>query len=102
MLVKGGYLNGTDSVRTHPVKHICIPKSDKWNRISVTTGKTIITVGNTMNSVVIALEIVNSQIALVINGKVHHLENTLFEYQVEIDTDDSSVIQFIDDLLYDG
>jgi hypothetical protein len=55
-----------------------------------------------MNSVVIALEIVNSQIALVINGKVHHLENTLFEYQVEIDTDDSSVIQFIDDLLYDG
>ncbi len=102
MQVKGGYLNGTQSTRTHPIKHISISRSDKWNRISVKIGNTIITVGNTMTEVLIKLEVCESHIGLYINGKLHHMQSTLFEYDVEIDTDDSSIIQFIDDLVYDG
>ena len=41
-------------------------------------------------------------VVLKINEKIYFERPTLFEFEVEIDTDDMSVLEIKEDLLYDG
>lgn len=103
MLVKGGYINGTKSMRLHPIKNILVKKSDKWSRISVKVNNETVTIGNTYADVFICCKDTSDyNINLMINNKIYYSQKTLFEFEVTIDTDDSSLVEIIDDTIYDG
>ncbi len=103
MKVKGGYLIGTQSLRMHPIKNIQVASSDKWNRITIKAFKDIITIGNTYNSVLIGIkQLSNYNIGLVVNDRIHFEHPNIFEFEVEIDCEDESIIKIINDNIYDG
>ncbi len=103
MIVKGGYLKGTVSTRAHPIVDIMVRKSNLWNRVTVTIGKTILSFGNIGTNVSIKMVCDdNYNMNLVVNDKVHYAERTLYEYEVEVDAEDSSLIVKTQNMFYDS
>ncbi len=103
MIVKGGYLKGTDSIRAHPIVDITVLKSNLWNRVTVTIGKTVLSFGNTGTSMSIKLKgDDNYNMNLVVNNKVHYSERTLYEYDVEVDSEDEKLIVKTQNMFYDS
>ena len=103
MIVKGGYLKGTVSTRAHPIVDITVLKSNLWNRVTVTIGKTILSFGNTGSDISIKMICDdNYNMNLVVNNKVHYSECTLYEYDVEVDTNNESLIVKTQSIFYDS
>ncbi len=102
MIVKGGYLKGTDSCRMHPVKNVIVKNSKSWSRITVKALNDAVTVCNIGFNYVIKMTTSDDGVVVKINEKIYFERPTLFEFEVEIDTDDISVIEIKEDLLYDG
>ena len=99
MLIKGGYLKDTISTKTHPVKNIIVKTSKSWSRITVKTMNDAVTVCNIGFNYVIKIIGNGNDIVLVINEKEYFRYSTLFEFQVEIDTDDESIIEVKDSFI---
>ncbi len=103
MIVKGGYLKGTNSCRTHPIKNVVVKNTKAWSRITVKALNDAVTLCNIGFNYYIKLTTTNDyKIALVVNEKEYFKASTLFEFEVEIDTDDESLVEFKDDHIYDG
>ena len=102
MIVKGGYLKGTNSCRMHPVKNIIVKNSPKWSRITVKALNDAVTVCNIGFNYVIKMTTSGDGVVLKINEKNYFEQPSLFEFEVEIDTDDMSVLEIKEDMIYDG
>jgi hypothetical protein len=103
MIIKGGYITGTNSTRMHPIKNINIKKSNNWSRISVKVNNIINTVCNIGINVLIAIDMTDDyNITLFINNKEYYKQKHLFEFEVDVDTDDTSIIEVLDNTIYDG
>ncbi len=102
MIVKGGYLKGTDSCRMHPVKNVIVKNTKDWSRITVKALNDAVTVCNIGFNYVIKITTSDDGVVLKINEKIYFERPTLFEFEVEIDTDNASVVEFKDDHIYDG
>jgi hypothetical protein len=103
MIIKGGYIKGTVSTRTHPVTNIAVKASDIWTRISIKIDKTILTVCNIGKDMHFDLKISYDDYNCCIynNNKLLHSQSGLFEYELEIDTDDTSIIKTMQSFVYD-
>ncbi len=103
MIVKGGYLKGTNSLRMHPIKNVIVKNSKSWSRITVKALNDAVTLCNIGFNYHIKLTIAdNYDVVLYVNEKEYFKSRSLFEFQVEIDTDDETVVEFKDDHIYDG
>jgi hypothetical protein len=102
MIVKGGYIEGTNSCRMHPVKNVIVKNTKAWTRITVKALDDSVTVCNIGFNYIIKMTTSDDGVMVKINEKNYFEHPTLFEFKVEIDTDDMSVVEFKDDNLYDG
>jgi hypothetical protein len=103
MIIKGGYITGTNSARFHPIKNIKIKKSDDWTRISVKVHNQTISVCNIGTDVSISLQMLNDyNIGLIINNKEHYKNPQLYEFEVTIDSDNESIVQIINETIIDS
>lgn len=104
MFIKGGYINGTNSTRMHPIKNIKINSSNNWTRISIKVNNNNVgTICNIGNSVDIKINLNNNyDVALIANNKEYFKQKALYEFEVEIDTEDQSIIKIINDTIYDS
>lgn len=102
MLIRGGYLKDTISSRTHPVKNVIVKNSKSWSRITVKTTNDAVTVCNIGFNYVIKIIGNQNDIVLVINEKEYFRYSTLFEFQVEIDTDDESVVDVKESFIHES
>jgi hypothetical protein len=103
MYIKGGYLKGTNTVRQHPIKNINVKKSDSWTRISIkVNNKIVATICNIGENVNIKINAnMNDDIVLTANNKEYYHERTLYEFELEIDTEDNTIIEEDTWLMYD-
>ena len=104
MIIKGGYIKGTESCRSHPVTNISVKYSDKWTRISIKIDKTILTVCNIGNDLIFDFKAKydDDTVGVFINNRLLYSQSTLFEYDLEIDTEDTSLIKTSQSFVYDG
>jgi hypothetical protein len=103
MIIKAGYLVGTKSMRLHPIKNVQIIHSNEWSRVSINVKNNIISFGNIGQDVDIKLRTNNDyKTVLLVNNKEIFQDPYLFEYEVTIDTENSSLVKLIDDTIYDG
>ncbi len=103
MQIKGGYLVGTKSCRMHPIKNIKIKNSSKWTRISINANNNIISIGNIGVDINITMSTNDDdKITLLVNNKELYSQGSLFEYEVNVDCEDSNLVQYSDDNIYDG
>ena len=103
MIIKGGYIEGTNSIRTHPVTNISVTPSDLWSRISIKIDKTILTVCNIgiIMNFNFKINYDDFTCGIYVNDKELHNQNNLFEYELEIDTNESSLIKTTQTFVYD-
>jgi len=102
MIIKGGYIKGTVSTRAHPITDITVLRSNLWNRVTVTIGKTILSFGNTGTNIIIKLHCDdNYNMILLVNDKAHYSERSLYEFEVEVDSDDEKIISKTQRMYYD-
>lgn len=102
MIVKGGYIKDTNSVRVHPVKNVIIKNSKNWSRVTIKGLNDAVTVCNIGFNYVIKIVGNTNDIVLVINEKEYFRQSQLFEFEVEIDTDNLTDIEIKDDFIYEN
>jgi hypothetical protein len=102
MIIKGGYLKDTNSTRIHPIKNVIIKKSQTWSRITVKSLNDSVTVCNIGIDYIIKTVADKNYIVLVINEKEYFKQLTLFEFEIEIDTEDISIVEFKESFIYDS
>ncbi len=107
MIIKAGYINKS-SVRFHTVFNLII-KPFGWKTIFLRSESNDITKicnNNTVLNFDMKLHDSN-QFVLLVNDIQYHSKNGLFEYEIEIDIDESKykindVVTFIQDTFYDS
>ncbi len=103
MIIKGGYIAGTNSMRSHPITDVLIKASTDWTRISIKVKNETITVGNTYTDVLICCRTDSDyNINLLVNGKKHFSQPTLYEFEITIDTENTDIVKLSTYMMYDG
>lgn len=100
--VCGGYLTGTQSMRTHPIRNITIePKN--WTEIKLTVGgKEIANIANENKILNFEMKIDNNyNIILYANGVKYYSDRHLYEFQLEFDSNKVSH-KLVEHLIYDS
>ena len=105
MIIKAGYVC-KDSIRIHPIKNLII-KPFGWKTMHLSVGSVAITkICNNNKELEFIMEPHNSVIKLLVNDMTYYSSEQLFDYDINIDIDESKylledIITFIDGTIYD-
>jgi hypothetical protein len=107
MIVKGGYILGTQSMRMHPTKDVCVKASDSWTRIILKVADKTFTICNTGINLVFSSQFGdNYQIDLTVNNKKYYTSRNLYEFEIDIDLDNienfNTIVNTTDNFIYDS
>lgn len=104
MKVQAGYLLN-DTFRMHPIKNLLI-KPIEWTTIELIVDGNIITkICNNGNNINFSMTFDdNYMIVLKVNNNTYYCSNNLFNYELNIDIENnnSNIIEYIDNIIYDG
>jgi hypothetical protein len=104
MLVHGGYLKGTQSMRYHPIKNIIL-KPDNWKSLNLLINGDLITKICNTGSIINFKQILSDDynIVLTVNGYEYYKNKQVYEYTLDIicENDNDNFIEYSDDMIYD-
>ena len=102
MLIFGGYLKETQSMRYHPIKNILI-KPNGWKYIKlIIDGQIITKICNTGKPINFEQKHLNDyNIVLTVNDYEYYKKKQVYEYTLDIDCDDPNIVEYSDSMIYD-
>jgi hypothetical protein len=102
MLVFGGYLKGTQSMRYHPIRNIVL-KPFGWKYVNLyINGELITKICNSGKQINFEQKLLDDYyIVLEVNGCEYYKNKQVYEYTLDIDCDDTNIVEYSDSMIYD-